>query len=146
MHTTIQSIHSYWAYLALLLLVVAVINAFLKLSQKKSFEPIDRKISLFAMIATHIQLILGLILLFTSAYWQTAMDCGMGEVMKDSVLRLYIVEHPFTNILAIVLITIGWSKHKKKEADNGKFKTIGIFYVLGLVLLLSRIPWEAWMS
>lgn len=146
MHTTIQSIHSYWAYLALLLLVVAVINAFLKLSQKKSFEPIDRKISLFAMIATHIQLILGLILLFTSAYWQTAMDGGMGEVMKDSVLRLYIVEHPFTNILAIVLITIGWSKHKKKEADNGKFKTIGIFYVLGLVLLLSRIPWEAWMS
>jgi len=45
---------------------------------------------------------------------------------------------------AIVLITIGWSKHKKKTDDTSKFKTIAIFYGLGLLLILSRIPWTQW--
>jgi len=67
-----------------------------------------------------------------------------GSVMKDSALRLLAVEHPTTNILAIILITIGWSRHKKAATDTGKYKSIAIFYGIGLVLLLSRIPWGQW--
>jgi len=66
--------------------------------------------------------------------------------MSNAALRLTAVEHPLTNIIAIALITIGWSKHKKEESSNGKFKKIGIFYALGLVLILSRIPWANWMA
>ena len=64
--------------------------------------------------------------------------------MKSASLRLYLVEHPLVNIIAIVLITIGYSKHKKKLTSVSKFKTILIFYTLALVLLLSRIPWDVW--
>jgi hypothetical protein len=56
------------------------------------------------------------------------------------------VEHPFINIVAIVLITIGWSKHKKVMGATAKFKKIAIFYGLGLLLILSRIPWGQWFS
>jgi uncharacterized membrane protein len=66
------------------------------------------------------------------------------EVMKTASVRLYLVEHPLINIIAIVLITIGYSKHKKKLTSISKFKTILIFYVLGLICLLSRIPWDVW--
>jgi len=45
----------------------------------------------------------------------------------------------------LVLITIGWSKHKKKMEATDKFKTIAVFYGLGLVLILSRIPWGQWL-
>jgi hypothetical protein len=38
-----------------------------------------------------------------------------------------------------VLITIGWSKHKKLITSDAKFKTLRFFYGLGL-LILSRIP------
>jgi hypothetical protein len=69
----------------------------------------------------------------------------MGGVMKDAQTRLYLVEHPFTNIIAIVLITMGWSMHKHQAEDGKKFSRIGIFYTLGLLLLLSRIPWDAWL-
>jgi hypothetical protein len=66
--------------------------------------------------------------------------------MKDAALRLTSLEHPLTNIIAIVLITIGWSKHKKAENSLAKFKSITIFYGLGLVLILSRIPWKLWLN
>jgi hypothetical protein len=69
----------------------------------------------------------------------------MGAVMKNSDYRLYLVEHPFTNILAILLITVGWSLHKKQTSDTKKFSRIGVFYLLGLVFLLSRIPWDVWI-
>jgi hypothetical protein len=48
-------------------------------------------------------------------------------------------------IIAIVLITIGWSKHKKKTTDSGRFKTFAIFYGLALLIILSRIPWSNWI-
>jgi L-asparagine transporter-like permease len=33
----------------------------------------------------------------------------------------------------------------KRQAESGKrFVRIGLFYLLGLVLLLSRIPWSEW--
>ena len=38
----------------------------------------------------------------------------MSTVMKNEGLRQTVIEHPFTNILAIILITVGWSRHKNR--------------------------------
>ena len=73
------------------------------------------------------------------------LDMGMGKVMKDPVIRLYVVEHPIMMILAVVLITMGYSKHKKVLTSKGKFKKLLIFYGLGLAFILSRIPWAQWL-
>jgi hypothetical protein len=40
------------------------------------------------------------------------------------------------------LITIGYSKNKRAFNSAVKHKNALIFYGLGLVLLLSRIPWD----
>lgn len=141
MYTFIQKFHSGWAYLALLLLLIAVFNAVLGIISKKEFTAKDRKIALFGLIGTHIQLVVGLLLYFISPL---GLD-SLGQ-MKDAALRLTSLEHPLTNIIAIVLITIGWSKHKKAENSLAKFKSITIFYGLGLVLILSRIPWKMWLN
>ena len=141
MYTFVQKFHSGWAYIALLLLVFAVINSFLGMTSKKEFTGKDRKIALFGLIGTHIQLLVGFILYFISPL---GLD-SFGQ-MKDSALRLTSLEHPLINIIAIVLITIGWSKHKKAENSTAKFKSIAIFYGLGLVLILSRLPWKMWLN
>ncbi len=135
----LQKFHSGWAYLALILLVFAVANAFFGLNAKRIFTTKDRKIALFALIATHIQLLVGLALYFLSPLGLAALS-----QMANATLRLTALEHPFTNIIAIVLITIGWSKHKKTTEDAKKFKSIAIFYSIGLLLILSRIPWHLW--
>ena len=140
MYQFIQKFHSGWAYIALLLLIVAVVNALIGLLSKKDFTAKDRKISLFGLIGIHMQLLVGLILYFVSPLG----FASLGQ-MADKAVRLTSLEHPLINIIAITLITIGWSKHKKLTTSAAKFKTFTIFYGLGLVLILSRIPWSMWL-
>lgn len=143
----VQIIHSYWAYLVVLIVFLATLNALIGALGKREYQPKDFRISLFALIVTHIQLLIGLILYFVSPLGlQSITDNGMGEVMGNSLLRLYAVEHPSMMILTVIFITIGYSKHKKKLVSGPKFKMLAIFYTLGLLCLLSRIPWSQWLS
>ena len=111
----------------------------------KDFESKDLRVSLFGLIFSHLQLLIGLILYFVSPWFGQWSDLGIGGVMGNSEARLYLVEHPFTNIIAIILITMGWSLHKRQSDPGKKFLRIGLFYGLGLLLLLSRIPWDSWI-
>lgn len=135
----LQKFHSGWAYLALLLLVVAVVNSIIGMTSKKEFTPKDRKIAILGLIGTHMQLLAGLILYFVSPLGFES----LGK-MSDKALRLTSLEHPLLNLIAIALITIGWVKHKKLTTSESKFKTFSIYYGLGLLLILSRIPWQLW--
>ena len=139
MYEIIKSAHSGWAYLVLIALLIAVINSFLGMNSKREFTPNDRRFALLGLIATHIQLVFGFIIYFIS-------PLGMASFgqMSDKTLRLTSLEHPLINIIANTLITIGWSKHKKSIESHSKFKTITIFYGVGLLLILSKIPWSLW--
>lgn len=140
-----QFIHSYWAYLVLLVVLLATINALAGFFSNREYGPRDFRISLFALIVTHIQILIGLILYFISPWGlSNIINNGMGVVMKDSTSRLFAVEHPLIMIIVVVLITIGYSKHKKKLLSHKKFKTLAIFYTIALILMLSRIPWSQW--
>lgn len=143
MYNILQKAHSGWAYIALLVLVIAVINAIIGMSFKKEFTSKDRKIALFGLIGIHVQLLIGLILYFVSPLGLKMIKV-VGMSGLNSETRLLALEHPFTNLIAITLITIGWSKHKKLTTSESKFKTFSIFYGLGLVLILSMIPWSKW--
>ena len=140
MYQFIQKFHSGWAYIALLLLIIAAVNALIGMLSKKEFTAKDRKIALFGLIGVHTQLLVGLILYFVSPIG----FASLGQ-MADKAIRLTSLEHPLINIIAIALITIGWSKHKKLTTSESKFKTFTIFYGLGLLLILSRIPWSMWL-
>jgi uncharacterized membrane protein YfcA len=146
MYQGLLDLHSYWAIGVLGLLFIAIINSFIGLSRKRPFTTQDRRIAMIALIFSHIQLVLGILLLLFNDKLDNAKALGMGGIMKSPALRLIFVEHPFVNIIALTLITIGWSKHKRTEEDTKKFKFIGVFYVIGLILLLSRIPWSQWLS
>ncbi len=146
MYDTLKILHSYWAYLVLLILVLATFNALIKFFGNKEFHAKDFRISLFTLIVAHIQLILGFIFYFVSDYFSLISDMGMGEVMKNATMRSNIIEHPLTMIIAIVLITIGYSKHKKKLTSQSKFKMLAIFYTLALILVLAKIPWNTWFA
>jgi hypothetical protein len=139
MYDFIQKLHSGWAYLVLLLLVIAFVNSALGFFSKKEFTAKDKKIALFALAATHMQIVIGFILYFVSPIGFS----GLGD-MKNAALRLTSLEHPLLNTIAIVLITVGWVKHKKVLDNHTKFKLITLFYGIGLLLIVSRIPWSLW--
>ena len=136
-----KMIHSYWAYLALIILVLATVNAIMGFISKREFKDKDLRISLFTLIVMHIQLLIGLGWYFMSPWYKSLKADGI-----DASNRLLAVEHPILMLLAIVFVTIGWSKHKKQSTDEGKFKKIAILYGIALLLVLSRIPWSQWFN
>ena len=146
MYSILKNIHSYWAYLVLLVLILCIFNAITGKINGKDFESRDLRLSLFGLIFSHLQLLIGLILYFVSPWFDQWSNLGMGGGMKDAQTRLFLVEHPFTNILAIALITIGWSAHKHQSDPSKKFLRIALLYGLGLLLLMSRIPWDSWLA
>jgi len=146
MYEIIYNLHSLLAYAVLIMLVIAVINAIKGFTGNKMFTlEKDFRISLFALILAHMQLLVGLVLYFVSPKGFNAIQ-QLGMSGLTSAARLVAVEHPFINIIALVFITIGWSKHKKIMEAHRKFKTIAIFYSIGLVLILSRLPWGQWFA
>jgi hypothetical protein len=139
MYEILQKAHSGWAYLVLIALVIALLNSILGMNSKREFAAKDKRLALIGLIATHFQLVLGLLLYFISPVGLAS----LGQI-SNSALRLTSLEHPLINVIAIALITIGWSKHKKADESQSKFKEIAIFYGIGLLLILSRIPWALW--
>ncbi len=143
MYTTVQFLHSYWAYLVLFVLIITTINSLMGFFSKREYGAKDMRLALFTLITMHIQLLIGLVLWFVSPRGMGAL--GEENLMKDSSLRSAAIEHPLLMIVAVVLITIGYSKHKKQRLSTPKFKKLAIFYTLGLVAVLAIIPWSEWL-
>lgn len=61
--------------------------------------------------------------------------------MKDAILRFWMVEHLSMMIIGIALITVGRVRLKKLDDDKARHKNVLIFFGIGLLLILSRIPW-----
>ena len=137
----ILQLHSYWAYVVLLVLLVAFANALFAFIKKRSYKDLDMRIARFTLIIMHFQLLFGFGVYFVSSYFKSAKAIGMGAAMKDKTTRFFIMEHPMVMILAIVLVTVGFVKHKKQPVSLGRFKTLTIYYGIALLLVLSRMPW-----
>lgn len=125
--------HSGLRWVVLALMIYAIFNA---LRKKDFYAKSDRLLNMFAMVSLHIQLVIGLILYFTSA--KVSFVEGW---MKNQLLRFYGMEHILLMIIAIILVTIGHAKAKRASEPAKKHKTILLFYAIGLILILASIPW-----
>ena len=138
MLTGMKHLHSTLAIVLLLALVVAIIITLGNYFGKKGY---NRKIALIGLISAHLQLVIGLVLYFISPY---GLQSFSGANMKVAQSRLLFLEHPLTMIIGIILITIGYSKAKKATSAVTANKTVLICYLIALILIVIRIPWETW--
>lgn len=138
MYTAIKHLHSLLAYILIIGLIIAIVYL---LAAYLTNKPYNRKIALLGLISAHLQFVVGLIAYFVSPY---GMKNASSTAMKDGISRLYFLEHPLTMLIAIVLITIGYSKAKRQPVAKKQNFTAMIFYAIGLVLILSRLPWHTW--
>lgn len=136
MLTGMKHLHS---TLAVILLIALVISIVVTAANYFSSKPYNRKIALIGLISAHLQLLVGIIYYYSLGYF-SMFSAG---VMKDPTLRFKLIEHPLTMIIAIILITVGYSK-AKKAADFAANRLVFITYLIALVLILSRIPWSTW--
>jgi uncharacterized membrane protein YozB (DUF420 family) len=140
MNTILLIIHSVLRYAILILLLAAIFRAFSGWFGNKPFTEGTRKLNLFTLIFAHVQLLVGLGNYFMSTNVQIAFS-NMGEAMKDKELRYWAVEHIAMMVIAITLITLGYSLSKKGKTDEAKHKRAAIFFTIALLVILYAIPW-----
>ena len=135
MYNILQHAHSGFRWLVLTAIVAAIITAITQWN-KHVQDGTQLRYATSAMIVTHIQFLLGLIIYFVSPKVQFA-----GEVMKDDILRFYTVEHFAMMFIAVILITVGHGKAKRRVKTMNKAKTIFWYYLIALIIILAAIPW-----
>lgn len=132
MYGTFLLLHSINRYLVLILLLVLIVKSLMGMMSKSEFTSGDNKISLFTLIFTHIQFLLGLILYFVSPFVVFG-----GE--RDRMQSYWTFEHISVMLIAVVLITVGRSTMKKLTDGPAKHKRLFIFNLIALVLILGSI-------
>ncbi len=140
METGLLHLHNFTRWLVLVFGVWALYRGATGLGGRRAFTATDRKASLWLLIATHLQLVLGLVLYFTRG-WASQLVNGGSAIMKNKALRFWTIEHGPVMILAIALITIGYSAAKRGATDKVKFNRWFWFTLAGFVIVLATIPW-----
>jgi uncharacterized membrane protein YozB (DUF420 family) len=142
MYSIVTNVHIVLFVLVFILGLNLLVRAIRGLSSGSAFVEADRKAGLFFMISLHTQLLIGLVLYFFLSPVTAAAFADFGAAMKDPATRLIAVEHISVNVIAVVLATIANAKNKKNIADAAKHKNALILNGIGLLLILSRIPWS----
>lgn len=134
----IKQFHSGWAYLVILMGVIFVVSTLIYAISKKDTNATIKKIGLFTTITFHVQLLLGLVY-----YIMMFSALEPSGIMKDSGLRLTFVEHPMMMIAGVVFMTIANAKLKRSTTVP---MSVAVFAIIGLVCILSRIPYHVWFA
>src|ERR1700679_3728643 len=127
----LKELHSGFRYIVFILVIIAIVQSLLGWFGKKPYTETNRKINLFTLISAHTQLLIGIVLYFLSPFVQFN-----NTTMKDSTTRYFTVEHWVGMLIAIVIITIGHSKSKKKATAQGKHKTIAVAYIIAFLVII----------
>jgi len=122
-------------------LLYAIITAYKGWFSNKAFTKFDNNVRHITATVSHIQLSFGIWLYFVSPISNYFMQ-NPQQGLKLREIRFFGMEHGFMMIIAITVITIGSARAKRQSIDKNKFKTIAIWFTIGLLIILSSIPWQ----
>ena len=131
MSTGLLHLHHYLPYLFFIVLIISIVRAALN-----KIPDVKKDIFLtLTLIFAHIQLLLGLVLLVN-------VISIAGVQMGEAANRFVSIEHPLMMIIAVLLITIGKVKAKKATDNTKGNKTVFSYFIIALVLVVLRTPWD----
>ena len=140
MYQTLLSFHSLVRWFVLASLIVALVTAYRGWISKNKFSKTDNAIRHWTATISHVQLLIGLWVYFISPlisyFWS-----HYPETVHQRATRFFGMEHSLMMIVAIIVITIGSAKAKRKPTDLEKFKTMAIWFSIALFIILVNIPW-----
>lgn len=140
MYTLILSLHSLVRWLVLFGLMVVIFRSYRGWFSTRTFSKTDRIAQQAATSFLHIQLVLGVTLYFVSPIVGYFLD-HLRDAMGQREFRFFGMEHITMMIVAVAVISTGSSKSKKEQGDHRKFKILAIWFTIGLLIILSSIPW-----
>lgn len=140
MYQTLTFYHNFMRWLVLAALIVAVYRAYKGYVSKAVFAKTDNALRHWTATIAHVQLMIGMVLYFQSPVVKYFMT-NYKEAVKSIDITFFSLIHSILMFAAIVFITIGSAKAKRKQTDREKFKTMLIWFSLALLIIFIAIPW-----
>ena len=141
MYISLLSIHSLFRWLVLVSLLFGIYRAYSGWLQNKTFTPFENSVRHITATVVHIQFLIGLWLYFVSPVVDYFLSNFKSAVHQRDI-RFFGMEHVTMMTIAVVMITMVSMSAKRKANDRAKFKTIAIWYTIGLVIIFLSIPWK----
>jgi len=141
MYPTVLALHSLIRWFVLASLLLATFRAYYGWLSGKSFSQIDNSARHWTATIAHIQLGFGLWLYLVSPITNYFLNHYYDAVHQRQI-RFFGMEHSLMMIIAVIFITIGSAKAKRKKTDREKFMTQAIWLSIGLLIILTSVPWR----
>lgn len=92
-----------------------------------------------------IQFLLGLALyLLPGAFAESIrQNVAWAQIMANRLYRFFLLEHPSTMLIAIVIANIALSVALRVQRERTRFALVSILLMVSMLLILSAIPWPA---
>ncbi|RYY35444.1 MAG: hypothetical protein EOP46_09990 [Sphingobacteriaceae bacterium] len=140
MYSLLLPLHSLVRWLVLAGLLFAIYRAYRGKTKKLPYTQFDDRVRHITTTIVHIQFMIGAGLYFVSPivnYFLT----NFKEAVHLREIRFFGMEHIAMMVVAVTVISIGSAKAKRKDTDNAKFKTQLVWLTIGLIIILTSIPW-----
>lgn len=136
------SLHNVLRWVVVLLAVLVLVRMFGGLLARRGWLEMDGKVGRWFTISMDVQLLVGLVLYLVLSPLTTSAFGNMGEVMGNSALRFFVVEHSFLMVLAVVFAHVGTSLVRRAATDQARFRRGAIWYSLAILSVVAAIPWD----
>ncbi|MDB5240860.1 MAG: hypothetical protein JWP57_1485 [Spirosoma sp.] len=138
MYSSLLILHSLFRWVVLASLLYALVRAFRGYTTRMAFTPTDNAVQCRTATFAHIQLTLGFTLYFISPLISAFRQQG---IRGGRQLVFFGLAHSGLMLLSVVFITIGSALARRQPAERAKFRTLLIWFCLGLLIMLLAIPW-----
>ena len=132
-------LHSFFRWLVLTSLTGSIAIAFTGLQQQREFTARANSWRHWTATIAHLQLLLGMLLYFQSPVVKYALPRDPYHLVNEHTYFRYI--HILMMFIAVVVITIGSAKARREQEDKKKFRTMLLWFLAGLLIILIAIPW-----
>ena len=140
MYSIVLILHSMLRWLVLLTLSYAIFRAYKGFRTQSKFTNFDNKVRHWTATIAHIQLAIGMLVYIKSPIVKYYFS-DFKNLINNWNLTFFSLFHFILMISAIVIITIGSAKAKRKNTDIEKFSTMLTYLSIGLIIIFIAIPW-----
>lgn len=141
MYSVLLSFHSIIRWFVLASLLLSIYRAYKGWIKNSQFFKSDNLVRYWTVTILHKQLLVGICLYFVSPISNYFLR-NYTESVQNSEFRFFGMEHSLMMLTAIVIVSIGSIKTKQKTKDREKYKTMAIWFSIGLILIFFSIPWS----
>ena len=139
MYDFVLPLHNIVRWLVLLAAIWVLFKSFQGL-QAKTYRPSDLAAGRVFVSAMDVQLLLGILLMFTSPLVQGAF-ANFSAAIQARELRFFTVEHTVVMLAAVALAHVGNTRVKKAVEATAKHRQALIWYGFSTLAILLAIPW-----